>query len=281
MIKRWLLLAFSLYFPCALSAVPNSSYYLYDGKPLNLNKASFNRYVVPQLRAMNREYHHILKKLHPIHEDLVPLKDHLASMRSVFKDFQHSCQNNESDCVDAVVGLYLQSRKLDRLLLSMHRDRINFSQLRHEKEISSLMTLIHSLDEMAVDNYKFMHGVEEYLITVNTHYFPLFRGKTKLEPILYKMSSTSELIQTFLLKEKLKQDFDFAWHHFFRLIEEHIIREKRIPFILKRLENLNMAWNTFHMKITKGNHNLPKSITSIAKIMHNRWNSILKIILRG
>ncbi len=84
---------------------------------------------------------------------------------------------------------------------------------------------------------------------------------------------------TQLLETKLRRDFHAVWMHFFKEVDQKVLYEKDKNYMVRRLEELNLAWNTFHMKMTKGNHNLPKSIVSLIKIMHNRWNSCLKIIL--
>ena len=146
--------------------------------------------------------------------------------------------------------------------------------------MEGLLQLISSLGNMSNRNYRLMHALEEYLLTANTSYFPYYDGRSLIEPTLHKMLLSSELMITQLLESKLKDDFHAAWMHFFKDVDQKILYEKDKIYLIKRLEELNLAWNTFHMKMTKGNHNLPKNIVSLIKIMHNRWNSCLKIILR-
>jgi hypothetical protein len=68
--------------------------------------------------------------------------------------------------------------------------------------------------------------------------------------------------------------------HFFKKVDEKLLFEKDQEFLIKRLEELNLAWNTFHMKMTKENNDLSSQNIKLIKIMHNRWNSVLKIVLR-
>ena len=275
-------LAFLSLFICVnLFAQPNSSYFLYDKRKLSIPDQNFKRYALAQLRAMMQEYYHLLRKLHPVHSDLVNLKNHVFSTYRTYEEYSAKCDEVRGECADLLKGFYIQSRKLDRILLELQGDKLSFKELKDENEISSFLRVTKALDDIGNENYKLLHAIEEYLITANTHYFPYFDGKKKIFPFLHKIKLTSEMTQTFLLEGELKQDFDACWNHFFRPVEYHIIYKKDKKFLINRLEELNISWNTFHMKMTKGNHNLPKNLVKIIKIMHNRWNSVLKLILRN
>ena len=40
------------------------------------------------------------------------------------------------------------------------------------------------------------------------------------------MLSNLEMMQSFVLDDELRQDFDFVWHNFFKVIEQQVIRGK-------------------------------------------------------
>ncbi len=264
---------------------PSSSYYLYDGKPLRISESSFRRYVVPQLRTMGREYLNILKKLHPLQESLIALKSELAGMHESLAAFQNACWGSpplRKNCAPKLAELQRRSRQVDRSLLALyHHPKLDFSLSKNQREITALMALIRSLDEMAGVNHHFLHALEKFLITSGSDSFPPSSEAKSLELSLRKISSSAEMLQTLLLQNELKRDFDFAWQHFFRPLEKHVLGGEGIPFMLRTLEPLNIAWNTFHMKVTTEGHKLPSNVLSIAKTMHNRWNSVLKIILNN
>jgi hypothetical protein len=261
-----------------LGQVP-STYYLYGKEQLNLNDVSFRRYALPQLKAMTQEFYHILRKLHPLHDDLIKQKSHLNRMSETYQDFQENCPEVSPDCLDRLKGLYLQSRRFDQMALDLQERKISFNKVKDQEKVNALLTLTGTIDKMANQNYRLMHKIEEYLITTNTTYFPYFDGKKEIYPILNKMKLSSELNMTILLEPKYRKEFDFVRAHFFRQIEFRVVSKKDKKYFLKRLEELNIAWNTFHMKMTKGSNPLPRSLTKFIKIMHNRWNSVLKIIL--
>ena len=264
---------------------PASSYYLYDGKPLRISESNFKRYIVPQLRTMGREYLNILKKLHPLQESLIALKGELTEMNESLEAFQNACwgpSDLRANCAANLAQLHRHSRKFDHSMLTLyHHSKLDFSLANNQREITALMALIRSLDQIAGINHHFLHALEKFLITSQTDSFPSSSEAKSLELSLHQMSSSTEMLQTLLLQSELKRDFDFAWQHFFRPLEKHVLEGEGVLFMLRTLEPLNIAWNTFHMKITTEGHKLPSNIITIAKTMHNRWNSVLKIILNN
>lgn len=256
-----------------------SSYFLYDQKKIKLDERSFTRYILPQLKALTQEFYHILKKLHPVHDSTIKLYLKLSESERLFKSFSSTCNKLEGDCLGDLKTLYRHTRELDQLILKPQDGLIDLQQAQSTHEMEGLLQLISSLGNMSNRNYSLMHALEEYMLTANTSYFPYYDGRSLIEPTLHKMLLSSELMLTQMLESKLRDDFHAAWMHFFKDVDQKILYEKDKDYLVKRLEELNLAWNTFHMKMTKGNHELPQNIVSLIKIMHNRWNSCLKIIL--
>jgi hypothetical protein len=255
-------------------------YFLYEKNKIQLADRNFKKYIIPQLRAIKQEYFLLLRKLHPLHDNTIKLYTQLSSTEKTFSNFSSECSQITAECLTSLKGLYLQTRKLDNLISRMQTKEVNLKKAAGLHQTEALLQLISSLGQMGNNNYRLMHALEEYILTSNTSFFPYYDGKTLIEPTIHEMLLSSELLLNQLLTGELKEDFHAVWMHFFRSIDERIIYKKNKVFLLKRLEGLNLAWNTFHMKMTKGNHNLPKNLVSLIKIMHNRWNSCLKIILR-
>lgn len=253
-------------------------YFLYSKEKVDLKDRSFKRYIIPQLRAITQEYFFILKKLHPIHNSTNKLYVQISNAERTFKSFNQECTQINQDCLVTLKGLYLQTRKLDRLIMEPQSYKLSDLDSKSSHEIESVLDMFQSLGAMYNVNYLLMHTIEEYILTSNTSFFPYYDGRAIIEPSIHKMFISSELMLTQMLEGELKDDFHAVWMQFFREIDDKILYQKDKIFLLRRLEEMNIAWNTFHMKMTKGNHNLPKEIINLIKIMHNRWNSCLKII---
>ena len=249
-----------------------TSYYPYEEKPIQLSDRSFNVYIMPQLKALSQEYFQILRKLNPVHAETIDLYTDVLSLNRSLIDVNKKCQESATLCEEVFNKAYKQARKLD-----LEISKLQSKYLKIEE--STELEFISTLDKVSLQNYSLLHKIEEHLITLKTSYASYYYGKSEFQPIVHKMTLDSEFMLTQMLKGTLKQDFDAVWVGYFKLLNQKLIYEKDKIYMLKRLEEMNLSWNTFHMKMTKGNHDLPVPLIKQIKVMHNRWNSCLKVIL--
>tara|TARA_R110002072_G_scaffold534_6_gene3902 strand:- start:79248 stop:79946 length:699 start_codon:yes stop_codon:yes gene_type:complete len=232
--------------------------------------------MVPQMRAIRQEFYLFLKKLNPYSDNLVEIKRQSLRVHEAFNEFKESCSEGREDCFQKMQNTYSKSKKLDLLILDLNLNKIKFNW----KDMNKQTELIGLLDTLMSKNYSLLHSLEEFLITYQTTYFPYVDNESRFGKKVYDIKFAGELILTVMFSGKLRNDIDSVLNQFF-LVTERIMSSKDGPKLMaNRLEELNIAWNTFHMVMTKGNHNLPKSLINTIKIMHNRWNSILKIALK-
>lgn len=271
-------LAFLFFIQTALANVP-SSYYLYESKPIRVNNASFSRYVIPQLRAMSQEYYHLLRKLHPMNNSIIQIKTKIISMNVDYQIYLENCRNNTVECLEIVKKLYQQARELDALILKLKSKQLKL-EAQQDVDIAPLIKLTKAVDEISGHVYRLMHKLEQLQITLNTDYFEFRNSGYDMNQTFYHMDLASENILTSLLSKELQDDFNFARSTFFKNIELYVVQNKNKEHLISQLERLNMSWNTFNMRMTKGNHQPSREVKNLIKIMHNRWNSVLKIVLR-
>ncbi len=254
----------------------SNSYYIYEKNPVNIVPSQFRRYIIPQLRAMQQEFYLFLKKLNPYSDNLVEIKKQSLDIHTSFSNFKEACGEGQENCYEKMKDTYRKAKKLDLLIIDLNLNKIKYNW----KDMNKLTELSVLLDNLMVQNYSLLHSLEEFLITYQTSYFPYVDMESRFGKKVYDIKFNGELILTVMFKGLLRQDINSVLNQFF-LTTERIIESKDGPKIIaNRLEELNIAWNTFHMKMTKGNHNLPKKLTQTIKLMHNRWNSILKIALK-
>lgn len=258
-----------------------ANYYPYESKAAKLSEASFKRYVVPQLKSISKEFYHIIVKLHPAHDSLIKLNAQGKSLVKSLNAFEVSCPTMKVGCDDKLKTIYKMSRNIDKTILTIQKYKVTFDGISRKNDNGLYyMKLIGLLDKIGNNNYKLMHYLEEYRLTANTNYSSFFSKKHVITRLIHDILVNTKMAMTGFLNENIQSDFEAVWFHFITPLEESVIDDNNKNFLVSQLENLNISWNTFHMKMTKGNFKLDKSITSIIKIMHNRWNSILKIILR-
>jgi len=250
-----------------------TSYYPYLEKPILLSDRNFNVYIMPQLRAISQEYFHILRKLNPIHSETINLYKKVLSLAQKMEGINQICQESNDKCENVFKGAYSITRSIDK--------EVNTLQSKYIKvELPPELGLISSLDKISLKIYVLLHKIEEHLLTLKTNFTSYYFGKSEFHPLIHSILLDSEFMLTQMLEGNLKDVFYSVWIGFINEINQHLIYKRDKIFLIKRLEELNLTWNTFHMKMTKGNYNIPSPLIKQIKVMHNRWNSILKVILR-
>ncbi len=249
-----------------------TSYYPYLEKPVYLSDHSFNRYIMPQLKAISQEYFHILRKLNPVHSETINLYNKVLSLSRKMKGINKVCQESVDECEKIFKESYQISRSLDQEITKLQAKYLKV-------ELSTELEFASSLDKVSLQNYVLLHKIEEHLLTLKTTFYSYYFGKSEFQPIVHRILLDTEFMLTQMLEGTLREVFDSVWNGFFEEVNEKLIYEGDKIYLLKRLEELNLSWNTFHMKMTKGNHNIPTPLIKLIKVMHNRWNSILKVIL--
>ncbi len=259
-------------------AFANYQYFNFDAKKAKVSDSSYRRYIIPQLKSLLKEYYHILEKVDPLQKEVLKIKAKTVEMRKSWRKTKLLCIEVSPECTKGLRDIYHLSRELDRDLSTYLSEKMSFP--RESQKVDSTLKLHGSLDKLFNLNYKNLHAMEEYLITFDTPLFPYNKIHRHLGENLHLMSLTCELAMTGKLIPEIQEEFDFVWNHFFKIVEDHLLSNRGQKFFLNRLGELNISWNSFSMKMTKGNLKVPKEVSNIVKLMHNRWNSILKIILK-
>ena len=243
------LLLLVLYFFSSLTP----SFSFYDNQALKLNKRSFERSILPQLKSINRDFYSMLKNFDQRYSVLLEGRTVILSLSSTssLKELSERLLNLESilNRLD-VLGVASLSTRHDLWILEIS----NF----HKKVIDFSNQVQRALFEGASKEKKWDH-------------------------FSHTISRLKIIYQRFFLvplEDNLRRIVTELYHSFILPTEQHILKKKSKQYLLKNLETLNFAWNNFHMRISKGPHKQPTKILIIGKTMHQRWSNILRIIIR-
>lgn len=271
----FLLITFTLF--CAQSSA--YQFQRYRPENMHLNQEQFRRFVKPQIQNIIQEYYFILKKLNPILGDLINIKQTILGLNLDWQSWEKKCQVVSYECSLELREFYKKSRALDKQILVIQKDKLNFILAQNEGELDAMIYMGQALGELAISNYLILHLVEEFLITSNTTYFKSVKNSSKFMPLLHEMLLASEMMMTAQLDKAYKREFEFVWNEFIRPAERYVIIENDKDFLSTRLEDFNMAWNSFHMQTVMSGLEVPQFAQRLVNLMHNRWNSVLKVIL--
>lgn len=274
------LLSLFLVVSSSVSATASYPYYHLTKKDIDINRAVFLRYVRPQLRSIVKEYFHILKKINPSQENLIDLWYSVQKLNDLWVKWKLECPVSSEDvCQKTLKDIYKESRELDLVTLDFQKNHLGFKG-RSGDYLDNSIKLSNSLDNIHNMNYRVLHIVEEAMLIRSTPYKSNALHNESLTALLHEMLVNSELIMSSLLEKEFRPIFDLVWTSFIKRIERQVLFKDDKDFLIEHLGDLNLAWNTFHMKVSKSDLRLPKTQLQIVSIMHNRWNSVLKVMLR-
>ena len=263
------------------SAPPLTRYYHYDGKPIYLRKSSFRRYVIPQLKNMLKDYERLLKKIDPLHEKTIAIRRGGDELSQVWKKTRFFCLNKFfKQCEKGYKKAYLLGRKIDLIGLDFWAKETPFYSSRKGVESGQMLGLYVDMGEIFQANYWILHYLEEGIAFGGVRKNINRKLVKNIDPLIKDLNFFSNKAMTAFLSKKEKEMFDFVWDNFFSPLNNYVIKGKDKEHLLRHLEDLNIAWHTFHMKTTKGVRKYPSRTKVLFTVMSKRWSNVLKIILR-
>jgi hypothetical protein len=259
----------------------NYPYHRFKELNLKLGLPRYNRYIRPQLKNIIADFFHIMKKIEPAEQDLISIRSHTQNMNDIWDEWTSQCGENQvTNCHKILNSLYKKSRDLDTIILSFQNQRLRIKNFGDSQILDTVLHLTSALDKISSINYMILHFAEESLMTDTTTYQANSLVKGKFTVHLQEMLVSSELILSALITPEFRVVFNQVWYGFIKPVERQIVHQEDPDYLLKHLGDLNLAWNAFHMRVAKSELRMNKSELQTVLIMHNRWNSILKVLLR-
>lgn len=253
----------------------------FGGRKLSMTDETFRRFVIRQLKSMHVEFFFVIKKLHPDAAELISLRERLMYMQKDFLRWRNDCQSKNINCLPQLRELYRQCKNLDQTILRLQESKLMLSDVKDASDIDIRLQIYSSLTEMVKTNSEILHSLELTMMVTETPYFSLMPPQQDFSHLIHRMLLMAELNMTALLGSPLREEFYSLWTNFIKPIEFHILENEDKNYYLNRMEELNIYWNNFHKNLSKTHQNeLSSPILSTVRVMHNRWNSLLRLILR-
>ncbi len=249
-----------------------------DAKKYPLSPAKYRHYAKPQLNNMRKEFYHIIQKFSFFGDQIVKSRNNFLTNIYLFHNFTDSCyQDNE--CLSKLEKAYKSLKLMNNNLLKLKYQiatKLNTFEVSdiHTTNFTQLMSNTLLLENLLLNVIHSIHiDTEESYKTTTKH-------EKQIRKIIFSMYHQLNYLIIDTLPQDLQKDFETVWFYFFRPLEKYILPAKDGAVLLQRTEELNMAWNSFHMKISKGEVRIPTNGHKIIITMHRRWVSILKLFLK-
>jgi len=264
----------------SLNSFGNYQYFNFDSKKLKLNRDGYYRYIRPQLRNIKVEFYHIAKKISPIHQEVIKIREGALKLKLEYSKMYQLCEKQQKEqiyCDIDVSNLLQHSYALDKSITHF-RFHENSSDYLSLKSLGNYIQFSKHLDELEIQNAKIQRFLELRKIVDKTLYSTYTNSFTDLSNTVNRTFTLANFSFIDLLPEDQQSTFESLLIHFIAPLEERMISKYSPNWFKRHLGKLNLSWNTFHMNIEKGQTNFPRKLITTVKIMHNRWNSVLKII---
>lgn len=261
-------------------------YYYFHTKELDLSNASFNQYVLPQLRTINQEFYNLLKRSFPLQNEVISIKKHIASMQETWEVGSQRCLKQEphSQCDQLLIKLKKDSRELEQLVSTFQKNKLNSKDIIHDRSVvDRVLGISEFIDQVTLTNYLLQHKLENRIIDQSSvdalkrdHF-----SKHSIQNLLNNLGFYSQILIIDLIDKDYRDLYESLWENFVKPIELQVIPSANQKYLINNLDKLNIGWSSFHHKMERGNLNVAPSTLNSISTMRTRWNEILKLYLKN
>ncbi len=224
---------------------------------------------------MVNEYFLVMKKVSPESAKILSLRKYALSINSKSESITLECRDFNSKCSNQLKSIKKEIVNFEKSIFKEIED-VKITSVQIDDQIEYLRLL----KDLAVKISSLSHSIEEYSLLKDSELERYSKNMYDISDGTNEALFLLNLKINTLMPSHLRPEFEKVWKGFVLPIEQNVLRKNDKEFLLSHLERFNIDWNSFHKNITKGNFDLPKSKTLYSDIIHNRWNQILKIILR-
>ncbi|MCB9061320.1 MAG: hypothetical protein H6622_07350 [Halobacteriovoraceae bacterium] len=256
------------------------SYFYFDKSKVSIDERTYRKYIVPQLKSITVEFYHILSKMNENNLKVVNVKNRITELNSDWQKWRKSCFRPGPDCNIELPKFYDRIKESDQNISSLLK-KGQALDLEDYTKFDVYLNYLKQLDLVANNSFNIVHKFEQVLIHTDETYLPYPDIINEISTDLHNLKIETEILLFTIFEKNEADNFYFVWNSFIKKIESYILHENDPNVLIELLEYMNMSWNTFHMELVKGDLKIPKKLNVTFQVMHNRWNSILKIILKS
>ncbi len=272
----------------------------FDNQKAEVNEREFHRYVLPQLKSIQKEFFILFQDFHPSYRNMIKGNNVIQLALDDLERYQEKCDEKSEDlkspgdskitdyCFSLFKNLKTSWLKvgefINKVSLSIPPDKIpskknkNLNNKKYSLHVSRDIEMENRLEKLFKNQIRIQNKISQFHILKGSSFkFPT------LDAIKVQVEQFSRSYQFFFLsalEEDIREVYSSVFRYFLEPLQKHVISSKESNYLLKNIEPLNIAWNTFHMRISKTDIQTSAATKKLATQIHRRWVSILKIILR-
>lgn len=247
----------------------------YSPKHIKLTQNEFQRLVKPQLNNIKQDYQTLIGILNPHLKDYKSIFRHFNDLKKREEKFINYCSKTSNENCQEIVNIYLN--RLDQIIKTLYK-------------VSPPKEDQHHPYEQTLKSFDLQQKLISELLDTHMQFFQMnffHKAKIKVEqlPVHYTklIQKANNQFNLFMIKSsdiRFQDQFLSYWNGFIKPISNYVLSQSEKGHFSKNLSDYNLRWNMLNVELTKRNKKISKQSKTLLKIMHNRWNNILKISLR-
>jgi hypothetical protein len=247
----------------------------YTKKDISLGNYEFNRYIRPQLNSITQDYYTLLMLLNPELKNIKSSYYKYKHLHSLAITMTRKCSiKSNLDCIKNIEEI------LDDLssILNLNLKSIKLSDKKHinGQDILTAYTLDQKYKEHL---FQTIFNIKDYLFFYRANMIQPHRVE-EIQDLLIESINLFNLSALQATDSRFRAKFTSYWNDFIKPVNNMILPKNDQNLFLKKLNEFNLRWNELNIQLTKRNKPIPKQVSTLLNIMHNRWNRILKVTLR-
>lgn len=261
-----------------LSLLLSTICFAYGPKDINLNDFEYRRYVTPQLTSISQDFITLIMLINPELNDLKPIFSKFRSLHTQLLIADTKCSAKSIERCEKSLN---EAKKLTNQIISHLKtppsliDKENFTT----EDIMISNDHFHKLKNeiyafyLDLDNFIFLKDsqIQNVKSYKGYSYFPTQSKKLFASFFNYIFVSSDN---------RFRDEFISFWNEFYTTTIFHILKGGGQKIFLKKLNELNVRLNILNIVLTKRNHKISKPTATLLKVIHRRWNNVLKVTIR-
>jgi len=257
-----------------------------DLRPIKVPAPLYLNYLRPQLKGILAAFYTTLKRLHPLEENFIQMKEDWVKIEEERRQWAQSCSLQKSpQCRELAKNIsksiaLIEAEALKTLALNSREKSIEQNFKTYEGEEDETTLNIHFLLEKVLNYCTSLNlFLDQFFFQLKTKQKNNASKEIYFESLLLELDVTLDLLliepTPYLSREKLR----LFWANFAKKIEKNIILEDQPKYLGNNLGDLNFILNEFNVYMDKKRNPVARAFSNDFEDIHNRWNGILRILL--
>lgn len=246
-----------------------------EKEDLKLGDREFSRWVRPTLRNLVNDYLSLYQLIQPQAKGIVAIYSSMKKVYSNSQGLQVYCKNDHKLCL----------QKMESLIELVHRLHIRFENIQtkdylDKNQVNNALTAAKNLEDLRLKITEIYFKLDNISQVFKVNHHDLTHELKKINNLVRNLDDYYFIFLSNIIRKDLSKDFLKCWNFYIRPIAHEVLRNDNPSHLIRNINDLNYSWHKFHQPISKIRQNIPKSVKSLMNVMNNRWNSVLKIMIK-